>query len=338
MSKFRLTGPVVWIPVMLMFFLLTVNSQAGAATKLLNVSYDPTRELYQDFNASFAKYYETKSGERVQIRQSHGGSGKQARSVIDGLEADVVTLALSYDVDAISRSGQIRSAWQKRLPNNSCPYTSTIVFLVRKGNPKAIKDWDDLIRPGISVITPNPKTSGAARWSYLAAWAYAKKKWGSEANAKWFVAQLFKNVPVLDSGARGSTNTFVQRGIGDVLLAWENEAHLAIKQFGSDKFLIVTPSMSILAEPPVAVVDKVVDRRGTRKVAEEYLRYLYSEEGQTIAARHYYRPSLPKVAKKYSGQFGKVKLITIDKEFGGWGRAQQEHFNDRGTFDQIYSK
>jgi sulfate/thiosulfate-binding protein len=335
---FRQASPGLWIPVMIMTFFLILNGQTGAETKLLNVSYDPTRELYQDFNSSFAKYWEKKSGQHVQIRQSHGGSGKQARSVIDGLEADVVTLALSYDVDAISRSGLISKNWQKRLPHNSCPYTSTIVFLVRRDNPKNIKDWDDLIRPDVSVITPNPKTSGAARWSYLAAWAYAKKKWGSEANAKWYIGLLFKNVPVLDSGARGSTNTFVQRGIGDVLLAWENEAYLAINQFGKDKFMIVTPSLSILAEPPVAVVDKIVDRRGTRKMAEEYLKFLYTEEGQTIAARHYYRPSLSRVAKKYARQFGKIKLITIDKEFGGWTRAQREHFNDNGSFDQIYGK
>jgi sulfate/thiosulfate transport system substrate-binding protein len=318
--------------------LTLMYGQVFAETKLLNVSYDPTRELYQAFNASFAGYWAKKTGEQVAVRQSHGGSGKQARSVIDGLEADVVTLALSYDVDAISSWGLISPNWQKRLPHNSCPYTSTIVFLVRQGNPKEIRDWHDLIRPDVSVITPNPKTSGAARWSYLAAWAWAKKKWGTDENAKWYMGLLFKNVPVLDSGARGSTNTFVQRGIGDVLLAWENEAYLAINQFGSDKFMIVTPSFSILAEPPVAVVDKVVDRKGTRKAAEAYLKYLYSEEGQTIAAKHYYRPTLTKVAKKYNSQFGKVKLITIDKEFGGWKKAHQTHFGDNGTFDQIYSK
>jgi sulfate/thiosulfate transport system substrate-binding protein len=335
------------IPFFLVFAaaLFVMHGQGFAETKLLNVSYDPTRELYQDFNASFVSYWAKKSGEKITVRQSHGGSGKQARSVIDGLEADVVTLALAYDVDAISRSGSISNNWQKRLPHNSCPYTSTIVFLVRKGNPKVIRDWHDLIRPDVSVITPNPKTSGAARWSYLAAWAWAKKKWSSkewalspDENAKWYMGLLFKNVPVLDSGARGSTNTFVQRGIGDVLLAWENEAYLAINQFGRDKFEIVTPSFSILAEPPVAVVDKVVDLRGTRKVAEAYLKYLYTEEGQTIAARHYYRPTMSKVAKKYAGQFGKVKLITVEKEFGGWTKAQQVHFGDNGTFDQIYSK
>jgi sulfate/thiosulfate transport system substrate-binding protein len=309
-----------------------------ADTTLMNVSYDPTRELYQDFNASFMKYWEKKSGTKVAVRQSHGGSGKQARSVIDGLEADVVTLAISYDIDAISRSGLISSRWQSRLPHNSSPYTSTIVFLVRKGNPKNIRDWDDLVKPGISVITPNPKTSGAARWSYLAAWVYAKKKYGSDAKAKEFASKLYRNVPVLDSGARGSTNTFVQRGLGDVLLAWENEAYLAVNEFGRDRVAIVTPSLSILAEPPVAVVDKVVDRRGTRRIAEEYLKYLYSEEGQTIAARHYYRPTLASVAKKYANRFGKMKLVTIDREFGGWGRAQKEHFDDKGTFDQIYGK
>jgi sulfate/thiosulfate transport system substrate-binding protein len=338
MCKFRQANQIFWMPVILIALLFMFNGQANAETKLLNVSYDPTRELYQDLNSSFAKYWENKGGEHITVRQSHGGSGKQARSVIDGLEADVVTLALSYDVDAISRSGLISKNWQKRLPNNSCPYTSTVVFLVRRDNPKNIKDWDDLIRQDVSVITPNPKTSGAARWSYLAAWAYARKRYGSETNAKWFIGLLFKNVPVLDSGARGSTNTFVQRGIGDVLLAWENEAYLVINKFGRDKFTIVTPSLSILAEPPVAVVDKVVDRRGTRRIAEEYLKYLYTEEGQTIAARNYYRPSLPRVAKRYAGQFGKVKLITIDKEFGGWTRAQREHFNDKGSFDQIYGK
>jgi sulfate/thiosulfate transport system substrate-binding protein len=315
-----------------------IQGLAYGESKLLNVSYDPTRELYQEYNAAFVKHWEKKTGEKLTIRQSHGGSGKQARSVIDGLEADVVTLALAYDVDAVQRAGLINKGWQSRLPHNSSPYTSTIVFLVRKGNPKDIKDWHDLIRPGYSVITPNPKTSGGARWNYLAAWAWAKKKWGTDENAKWYMKLLFKNVPVLDSGARGSTNTFVQRGIGDVLLAWENEAHLVLKEFGSDKFEIVTPSFSILAEPPVAVVDKVVDRRGTRKVAEEYLKFLYSEEGQTIAAKNFYRPTLKSVAKKYSKQFDKVKLITIKKEFGGWTKAQKEHFGDGGTFDQIYSK
>lgn len=312
--------------------------QAQAETTLLNVSYDPTRELYQEYNAAFAKYWEKKTGEKVTVKQSHGGSGKQARSVIDGLEADVVTLALSYDIDAIQKTGLIADKWQARLPHNSSPYSSTIVFLVRSGNPKKIKDWDDLVKPGISVITPNPKTSGGARWNYLAAWAYAKKKYGSDAKAKEYIEKLFKNVPVLDSGARGSTTTFVQRGLGDVFLSWENEAYLAIKEFGKDKFEIVTPSLSILAEPPVSVVDKVVDKRGTRKVAEAYLRYLYTEEAQTIAGKHFYRPTLPSVAKKYSNQFGKVKLITVDQEFGGWAKAQKVHFEDQGTFDQIYNK
>jgi sulfate transport system substrate-binding protein len=315
-----------------------IQGIAYGETTIINVSYDPTREFYQQFNTAFAKYWEKKSGSKVTIKPSHGGSGKQARSVIDGLEADVVTLALSYDIDAIQKAGLINKGWQSRLPHNSAPYTSTIVFLVRKGNPKGIKDWDDLIKPDILVITPNPKTSGGARWNYLAAWAYAKKKYGSDAGAKDYIAKLFKNVRVLDTGARGSTNTFVQRNIGDVLLAWENEAYLALKEFGQDKFVIITPSLSILAEPPVAVVDKVVDKRGTRKVAEEYLKYLYTEEGQTIAANNFYRPTLPSVAKKYAKQFGKVKLITVDKEFGGWTKAQKTHFDDKGTFDQIYIK
>lgn len=308
---------------------------AAAETTLLNVSYDPTRELYQDFNGAFAKYWQKKTGEKVTIRQSHGGSGKQARSVIDGLEADVVTLALGYDVDAIAAKGLIKPGWQKELQHNSSPYTSTIVFLVRKGNPKKIKNWDDLVKPGIAVITPNPKTSGGARWNYLAAWAFAQnQKGGNEAKAKEFVGRLFKNVPVLDSGARGSTNTFVQRGLGDVLLAWENEAFLAINELGPDKFEIVTPPESILAEPPVTVIDKVVEKRGTRKVAEEYLKYLYTDEGQKIAAKHYYRPINPKIPTKLA----KVKkLYTIDKDFGGWQKAQKAHFSDGGLFDQIYS-
>ena len=311
---------------------------AQAQVSLLNVSYDPTRELYQDFNASFAKYWKNKTNETVTIKQSHGGSGKQARSVIDGLEADVVTLALAYDVDALAdKSRLIPADWQKRLPHNASPYTSTIVFLVRKGNPKQIKDWDDLIKPGIGIITPNPKTSGGARWNYLAAWAHAlKQPGGSEEKAKDFVAKLFKNVKVLDSGARGSTTTFTERGIGDVLLAWENEAYLAVKELGPDKFDIVTPSLSILAEPPVSVVDKVVDKRGTRKVAEAYLNYLYTPEGQEIAAKNYYRPRDPKIAAKYAKQFAKVNLITIDDVFGGWDKAQKTHFDDGGTFDQIY--
>ena len=306
----------------------------AADVTLLNVSYDPTRELYADFNNSFATYWQQKAGQKVTVKQSHGGSGKQARAVIDGLEADVVTLALAYDIDAIAEKGLIKPGWQKELPHNSSPYTSTIVFLVRKGNPKNIKNWDDLIKPGVSVITPNPKTSGGARWNYLAAWAYAlHRPGGSDVKAKEFVAKLFKNVPVLDSGARGSTNTFVQRGLGDVLLAWENEAFLAINELGPDKFEVVTPSESILAEPPVTVVDKVADKRGTRKVAEEYLKYLYSDEGQKIAAKHYYRPINPKIPTKLA----KVKLYTIDKAFGGWQKAQKTHFADGGTFDQIYA-
>ncbi|MBI5655652.1 MAG: sulfate ABC transporter substrate-binding protein [Geobacter sp.] len=313
---------------------LAIPGFAAADTTLLNVSYDPTRELYQDFNSAFAKYWKGKTGDTVTVKQSHGGSGKQARSVIDGLEADVVTLALGYDVDAIAEKGLIKPGWQKELPHNSSPYTSTIVFLVRKGNPKKIKDWSDLVKPGVSVITPNPKTSGGARWNYLAAWAYAlHQPGGNEAKAKEFVGKLFKNVPVLDSGARGSTNTFVQRGLGDVLLAWENEAFLAINELSPDKFEIVTPSESILAEPPVTVIDKVADKRGTRKVAEEYLKYLYTDDGQKIAAKHYYRPINPKIPSKLA----KVKLYTIDKAFGGWQKAQKTHFADGGLFDQIYS-
>jgi sulfate/thiosulfate-binding protein len=316
---------------------LLVGNAAAADISLLNVSYDPTRELYQDFNAAFAKYWKGKGGDNVTVNQSHGGSGKQARSVIDGIEADVVTLALAYDVDAIADKGIIPQDWQKRLPQNASPYTSTIVFLVRKGNPKAIKDWNDLVKPGVSIITPNPKTSGGARWNYLAAWAYAvKQPGGNEQKAKEFVGQLFGNVKVLDSGARGSTTTFVERGIGDVLIAWENEAYLAIKELGPDKFEIVTPSLSILAEPPISVVDKIVDKRGTRAVAQAYLEYLYSPEGQEIAARHYYRPRDAKVAGKYAKQFGKVNLVTIDDAFGGWRNAQKAHFADGGVFDQIY--
>ncbi|GAB7389024.1 sulfate ABC transporter substrate-binding protein [Bacillaceae bacterium] len=307
------------------------------SVELLNVSYDPTRELYEDFNAAFAEYWKQKTGETVSIKQSHGGSGKQSRSVIDGLEADVVTLALAYDIDAIADAGLIAKDWQQRLPHNSSPYTSTIVFLVRKGNPKGIKDWEDLVKPGVSVITPNPKTSGGARWNYLAAWGYALKKYGGdETKAKEFVSKLYKNVPVLDSGARGATTTFVERGIGDVLLAWENEAFLAVKELGEDKFDIVVPSVSILAEPPVAVVDKVVEKRGTREVAEAYLQYLYSSEGQEIAAKHYYRPRSADVAAKYKRTFPELELFTIDEMFGGWREAQQKHFADGGVFDQIY--
>jgi sulfate/thiosulfate-binding protein len=315
---------------------VALSSRAESSLTLLNVSYDPTRELYTAFNAAFVKHWKAKTGQTVEIRQSHGGSGSQARSVIDGLEASVVTLALGYDIDAIEKSGLIKAGWQKRLPNNSAPYTSTIVFLVRKGNPKGIRDWSDLARPGISVVTPNPKTSGGARWNYLAAWEYAKRQpGGSDATARTFVARLYKNVPVLDSGARGSTITFVQRGIGDVLLAWENEAYLALAET-KGAVQIVTPSISILAEPPVALVDKVVDRKSTRQVAEAYLRFLYSPDGQELAARNYYRPRDPNVAAKYAKQFGNVKLFTIDEAFGGWQTAQKAHFADGGTFDQIY--
>ena len=310
----------------------------AADVTLLNVSFDPTRELYQDFNKAFAKQYLVVAQDKVTIRQSHGGSGKQGRSVIDGLAADVVTLALAYDIDEIAaRAKLLAPDWQKKLPNNASPYTSTIVFLVRKGNPKALKDWDDLIKPGVSVITPNPKTSGGARWNYLAAWGYADKKFGGDqAKSKDFVKAVFKNVPVLDSGARGSTTTFVERGVGDVLLAWENEAILALKELGPDKFEIIAPSLSILAEPPVAIVDKVVDKRGTRKVAQAYLDYMYTEEGQEIAAKHYYRPRNEKIAKKYAKQFPAVALITIDQAFGGWKKATQTHFADGASFDQIY--
>ena len=312
---------------------------AFAQTSLLNVSYDPTRELYKDFNAAFNKHWQAKTGQTVNVRQSHGGSGKQALAVRDGLDADVVTLALAYDIDALAEKKLIPADWQTRFPHNSSPYTSTVVFLVRKGNPKQIRDWNDLARPGVSVITPNPKTSGGARWNYLAAWAWAlKQPGGNEAKAKDFVASVYKNVPVLDSGARGSTTTFVERGLGDVLIAWENEAQLAVNEVGKDKFEIVAPSLSILAEPPVAVVDKVVDKRGTRLTAQAYLDYLYSEEGQTIAAKHYYRPRDAKVAAKYAGQFPKLKLVTIDDTFGGWQKAQKAHFADGGSFDQIYLK
>ena len=307
---------------------------------LLNVSYDPTRELYQDYNAAFAKYWQAKTGDKVSVKQSHGGSGKQARSVIDGLEADVATLALAYDIDEIAeRSKLIAPDWQKRLKHNSTPYSSTYIFLVRKGNPKAIKDWSDLIKPGVSVITANPKTSGGARWGYLAAYGYAlKQSGGNDTKAKDFVAKLFSNVPVLDSGARGSTVSFAERGIGDVLLAWENEAYLSLKEFGADKFDIVYPPISILAEPPVAVVDKVVDKRGTRAVAQAYLEYLYSPEGQDIAARNFYRPTDPTVAARYAKSFPKLTLFTLDDTFGGWAKAQKTHFADGGVFDQIYTK
>ena len=308
------------------------------SVNLLNVSYDPTRELYVDYNKAFAKHWKEKSGQDVSVKQSHGGSGKQARSVIDGIDADVVTLALGGDIDAIVKNGgAIKPDWQKRLPHNSAPYTSTIVFLVKKGNPKGLKDWDDLVKPGVQVITPNPKTSGGARWNYLAAWEFAKRKYGGDAKAKEFVANLYKNVPVLDTGARGSTITFVQRGVGDVLLAWENEAYLAQKEFGAGKYEIVTPSVSILAEPTVAVVDKVVDKKGTRAVAEEYLKYLYSDEGQDIAGRNYYRPTSDKAKAKYDKQFAKLTLFTVDQAFGGWAKADKDHFADNASFDQIYT-
>lgn len=317
---------------------LTALPAAAQTVNLLNVSYDPTRELYVEYNAAFAKYWKAKAGQDVSVKQSHGGSGKQARSVIDGIDADVVTLGLGGDVDAVANhGGLIAKDWVKRLPHNSSPYTSTIVFLVRKGNPKGIKDWDDLIKPGVSVITPNPKTSGGARWNYLAAWEYAKRQYGGDAKAKDYIAKLFKNVPVLDTGARGATITFVQRGVGDVLLAWENEAYLALKEFGPEKFQIVSPSISILAEPSVAVVDKNVDKKGTRKVAEAYLSYLYSEEGQDIAGRNFYRPTDAKAKAKYASQFPPLKLFTIDEAFGGWTAADKAHFADGGSFDQIYS-
>lgn len=324
---------------MIVLALGMARSAAGQKTvKLLNVSYDPTRELYQDVNAAFSKYWKAKTGVDVVISQSHGGSGKQARTVIDGLQADVVTLALAYDIDAMSEKGALLPKnWQTRLPKNSAPYTSTIVFLVRKGNPKHIKDWDDLVRPGVSVITPNPKTSGGARWNYLAAWGYALRHNGNdEKKAKDFVARLFKNVPVLDSGARGATTTFVQRGIGDVLLAWENEAFLAINELGKDKIEMVVPSVSILAEPPVSVVDKFANRHGTAAVAKAYLEFLYTPEAQEIAARNYYRPRSKEVAAKYQSRLPRVELFTIDEVFGGWQKTQKKHFDDGGVYDQIY--
>jgi sulfate transport system substrate-binding protein len=310
---------------------------AHAQKSLLNVSYDPTRELYRDFNPAFIKHWKTKTGESLTVKQAHGGSGAQARAVIDGLEADVVTLALAADVDAIASKGRIANGWQERLPHKSAPYTSTIVFLVRKGNPKRIRDWSDLVRPGVSVITPNPKTSGGARWNYLAAWGYELGRSNrNEAKAKEFVGSLYKNVPVLDSGARGSTTTFVERGIGDVFISWENEAFLAMRELGKDKLEIVVPAVSILAEPPVSLVDRVVDRRDTRVLAQAYLEYLYTAEGQDIAAKHHYRPRLDAVAKKYAGTFPNVKLFTIDEVFGGWTKAQKTHFDDGGFFDQMY--
>ncbi len=317
--------------------LLTWQSAQAADLSLLNVSYDPTRELYQEINPAFAKHWKAKTGDNLSIKQSHGGSGKQARSVIDGLSADVLTLALAYDIDVVAEKNLLDKNWQKRLAKNASPYISTVVFLVRKSNPKAIRDWADLVKPGVAVITPNPKTSGGARWNYLAAWAYAiQQKNANEASATEFVKKLFKNVPVLDSGARGATVTFAERGIGDVLLTWENEAHLALKEFGSDKFEIITPSISVLAEPPVAVVDSVVDKRGTRKVAEAYLQFLYTDEAQDVIGKNFYRPSSEKFALKYAKQFPKLKLVTVDESFGGWAKAQKTHFADGGVFDQIY--
>jgi sulfate transport system substrate-binding protein len=326
----------------LIFALLIVFWGTGASAKniqLLNVSYDPTREFYAEFNPAFAAHWKVQTGDTVVVKQSHGGSGKQARGVIDGLQADVVTLALAADIDALHEVAQlIPRDWQQRLPHNASPYTSTIVFLVRQGNPKAIKDWNDLVQPGVAVITPNPKTSGGARWNYLAAWAYARRHTGSEAGAQKFVASLFKNVPVLDSGARGSTTTFAQRGIGDVLLAWENEAHLALKEFRAEGYEIVVPSLSILAEPPVCVVDKNVKKKGTQAVAQAYLEYLFSEEGQHLAVRHFYRPTSPAIARKYAQNFPQLELVTIDAAFGGWPQAQKTHFADGGVFDQIYAR
>lgn len=317
---------------------LLIGSNVSADKTLLNVSYDPTRELYQEFNPAFSKHWQAQGGEKVTIRQSHGGSGKQARSVIDGLSADVVTLALAVDIDAIAEHSKLLPEnWQVRLPHNSSPYTSTIVFLVRKGNPKGIKDWEDLARSGVAVITPNPKTSGGARWNYLAIWEYGKRKFG-DTKVKDFVSDVIKNVPVLDSGARGSATTFIERGIGDVFISWENEAFLALKEYGADKLEIVVPSLSVLAEPAVALVDKVVDKKGTRKAAEAYLQYLYSDEGQEIAAKHFYRPTNEKIAAKYAGQFPKIELFKVNDAFGSWKNAQKIHFDDGGTFDQIYLK
>jgi len=330
---------VLAAPVMLAAMLLTGPALHAETKTLLNVSYDPTRELYDDYNKAFIQYWKKKSGKDISIRQSHGGSGKQARTVIDGLPADVVTLALAYDIDALATQGKLLPAnWQTRLPNNSSPYTSTIVFLVRKGNPKKIKDWGDLARPGIAVITPNPKTSGGARWNHLAAYGWAlKQPGGSAATAEEFLGKLYKNVPVLDTGARGSLTTFAQRGIGDVMISWENEAFLASRELGKDKFEIVVPTVSILAEPPVAVVDKVAIRRGTTAEARAYLEYLYSKEGQEIVAKHYYRPRDPEVAAKYASTFPKINLVTI-ADFGGWAKAQATHFADGGTFDKIYAR
>ena len=335
MSRTAICGLAAWAAVMAGG---GSPARAGEETVLLNVSYDPTRELYQEYNAAFVKHWKAEKGQTITVRQSHGGSGKQARAVIDGLEADVVTLALAYDIDEIRRNRELIAAdWQKRLPNNSCPYTSTIVFLVRKGNPKGIKDWSDLVKPGVAVITPNPKTSGGARWNYLAAWGYAlRQNGGDEAKAKEFVGRLFKNVPVLDIGARGSTTTFIQREIGDVLLAWENEAFLAVEKLGEGKVEIVAPPLSILAEPPVAVVDKIAAKHGTSEVAAAYLKYLYSPEGQELAAKYHYRPSDPAVAAKYREKFRDMEMLTIERDFGGWEKAHKIHFADGSLFDQIY--
>src|SRR3984957_18238651 len=336
----RLVREYFWFAVALIIVLMGSAAHA-AGVKLLNVSYDPTRELYEEYNKAFAAYWKGKTGDTVSVNQSHGGSGKQARSVIDGLEADVVTLALAYDIDALAiQGGLIPTNWQSRLPDNSAPYTSTIVFLVRKGNPKNIRDWGDLARPGVSVITPSPKTSGGARWNYLAAWAWAlKQPGGNDASAEAFVKKLYHNVPVLDSGARGATVTFVERGIGDVLLAWENEAFLAVRELGSAKVEIVAPTLSIVAEPPVSIADQNVDQHGTRKAAEEYLKYLYSKEGQQIVAKHFYRPRDPAIAARYANQFQNIpQLVTIDAVFGGWTKAQATHFADHGTFDRIYGQ
>ena len=338
------THRLLWLALPLLILALGASypsgGVAGQTVILLNVSYDPTREFYNEFNAAFSKQWQAKTGAAVTVRQSHGGSGKQARSVIDGLEADVVTLALAYDIDEISAKGRLLPAdWQQRLPHNSSPYTSTIVFLVRKGNPKGIKDWDDLAKPGVSVVTPNPKTSGGARWNYLAAWGYElRRSGGDEARARDFVARLYRNVPVLDSGARGSTTTFVERDIGDVLLTWENEAFLAARELGRDDFEIVMPSISILAEPPVALVDKFADKHGARAAAQAYLEYLYGAEGQELAAKHYYRPRDAAVAERYRNQFPSLQLFTIDEMFGGWAKAQAAHFKDGGSFDQIYQQ
>ena len=327
-----------WLATSFLVASFAISNNVLADKTLLNVSYDPTRELYQEFNTAFAKHWKEKTKETVAIKQSHGGSGKQARSVIDGLEADVVTLALANDINAIAEKAKLLPEdWQQRLALNSTPYTSTIIFLVRKGNPKGIKDWDDLARPGVAVITPNPKTSGGAQWNFLAAWEFGKRRYGED-KAQGFISNIYKNVPVLDSGARGSTTTFVERAVGDVLISWENEAFLALKEYGSDKFEIVIPSLSILAEPPVAIVDKVVDKKGTRQIAEAYLQYLYSEEGQEIVAKHFYRPTNPNVAEKHTGKFPKIELFKIDDAFGGWKNAHKIHFADGGTFDQIYLK